>query len=220
MLTKYGTDNIVFLILISVILLISPFFVNNKIFSTFLLLFGAFLLAFTLWFFRDPARLVNNDYINEKSVIVSPADGKIMSIEQVFEPNYMNDEAIRISIFLSPLDVHVNFIPLDGKIEYLNYKPGKFLAAYKDFASKDNEQSNIGLNHNGTKIFFTQIVGVLARRIVYDIKINDEVSRGQKFGMMKFGSRMDFFVPVGTEILCKPGDKVKAVEVPLCRLKH
>lgn len=165
------------------------------------------LVVFILYFFRDPDR----DITEGENLVLSPADGKIVLIKEVQEERYLNGPATQISIFLSPLNVHVNRVPVSGKLEYLKYEPGMFLAAYDDRASDLNERADFGVQHlSGTKIFFRQITGVMARRIVYHIEKGDKLKAGNRFGMMKFGSRMDILVPPQVEINVSEGEKAVA----------
>jgi phosphatidylserine decarboxylase len=166
--------------------------------------FFSFLTLFFAYFFRDPERKIPSG----ENLILSPADGTVMAIEKTHEPLFLKTESQKISIFLSPLDVHINRIPASGKVEYLSYFPGKFLAAYKDKASTDNEQTAIGLLSRYGKVLFKQIAGVLARRIVCRLKLGQEVQAGEKFGMIKFGSRVDIFLPEEMELKVEKGDKV------------
>jgi phosphatidylserine decarboxylase len=164
---------------------------------------GIMSLAFTLYFFRDPERItpVGED------LLISPADGKVISINRVFEDKYLKKEVTQVSIFLSPMDVHVNRIPLSGTIEFVRYVPGEYLVAWHEKASELNERSEFGLLHSsGARMFFRQITGYVARRIVFHIKEGDHVNAGDRFGMMKFGSRMDILVDSNIELMVKPGD--------------
>lgn len=167
------------------------------------------LVLFFLYFFRDPERKTPEG----DDLIIAPADGKVVLIRDTHEGEYMNKEVKQISIFLSPLNVHVNRVPVQGTIEYVKYYPGKYLMAWEDHASEENERAHFGVHHpGGTKLFFKQITGFLARRIVYHIKKGDNVKAGQRFGIMKFGSRMDILVPSNVEIYVKEGDKTVAGE--------
>ncbi|HXF48995.1 MAG TPA: phosphatidylserine decarboxylase family protein [Verrucomicrobiae bacterium] len=174
-------------------------------FLSFLLLF---LTLFFAYFFRDPERKIPSD----DNLILSPADGRIVAVEPANEPLFLKSQAQKISIFLSPLDVHINRIPVSGKVDYFSYLPGKFLAAYKDKASTDNEQTVIGISSSNGKILFKQIAGILARRIVCRLKLGQEVKAGEKFGMIRFGSRVDIFLPEGLELKVQKGDKVTGGE--------
>lgn len=167
------------------------------------------LCFFILYFFRDPER-TTPDSTNK---IISPADGKVVQIKRTDESEYLKQESTRISIFLSPLNVHVNRIPLSGKLEYLKYYPGKYLMAWEDHASEENERAHFGVLHqSGTKVLFKQITGFLARRIVYHLKEGETVTAGERFGIMKFGSRMDILVPGNVSINVQVGDTTTAGE--------
>jgi len=176
----------------------------------------AILCGLTIYFFRDPDRETPPD----DSLIISPADGKVVLIREVHENEYMKCKATQVSIFLSPLNVHVNRIPFSGKVEYVRYSPGKYLMAWEDHASEENERAHFGVKHtSGTKIVFKQITGFLARRIVYNMKEGDHVMAGDRFGIMKFGSRMDLLLPENVEISVKKGETTVAGESVIGRIQ-
>jgi phosphatidylserine decarboxylase len=156
------------------------------------------LCAFVAFFFRNPRRTIPAD----PAAIVSPADGKVVVLESV-------GNVTRMSIFLSLLDVHVNRSPIGGRIESVDYRRGKFLAAYKPAASRENERNIVMVSDGHINIVFTQIVGVLARRIVFWKKAGDMVAKGELVGLMRFGSRVDVLFPAGTEATVKVGDRVQ-----------
>lgn len=169
----------------------------------------AVLCILTIYFFRDPDR----DTPDDDSLIISPADGKVVLIREVEETEYMNEPATQISIFLSPLNVHVNRVPFSGEVEYVKYSPGQYLMAWEDHASELNERAHFGVKHtSGTRILFKQITGFLARRIVYNLEEGDRVKAGERFGIMKFGSRMDLLLPKNVDIMVEKGDKTVAGE--------
>ena len=168
----------------------------------------AVFFVFHFFFFRDPKRSIPEG----KKVIISPADGKIIKISEVEENKYIHGKALMVSIFMSIFNVHVNRIPVSGKVEYLEHKAGKFKAAFKDKSSELNEQSLIGIKTSQTKILFKQIAGFIARRIVNNLKIEDEVKYGERFGMIKYGSRLDVFLPLSTKINVRINEKVRAGE--------
>ncbi|HET6527747.1 MAG TPA: phosphatidylserine decarboxylase family protein [Balneolaceae bacterium] len=178
---------------------------------------AAFLLVvFMLYFFRDPDR----DITEGEQFILSPADGNVVLVKEVEEDVYIKGPAKQISIFLSPLDVHVNRNPVGGLLEYVKYHPGKYLMAWDHRASELNERADFGVKHpSGTKVFFRQITGFMARRIVYHIKEGDQLKAGERFGMMKFGSRMDIVLPVDVEINIAEGDRAVAGETILATIK-
>jgi len=220
MFTKYGIDNIIIMLTISVVFVGISFFISKTWLQVILLIAGILLAAFTFWFFRDPDRTVSPKALEDDSYIVAPADGKIVQIKEIYEDKYLKSNAVQISIFLSPLDLHVNRIPISGVIEYFKYKPGDYIIANHPKSSELNEQTYIGLKTKYGKIMFKQIVGVVARRLVWDIKQGDSVTIGTKFGMMKFGSRMDVIVSPETDILVKVGDRVISAESVIAKLKR
>lgn len=167
------------------------------------------LVGLILYFFRDPDRNIPSNL----NALLSPADGKVVLIKEVEDNVYLHGKATQVSIFLSPLDVHVNRVPASGTIEYVKYHPGVYLMAWDERSSTMNERADFGLHHaSGTKILFRQITGFMARRIVYRLEEGDEVTGGERFGMMKFGSRMDILVPPAMELNVKEGDRTIAGE--------
>ncbi|MEX0746746.1 MAG: phosphatidylserine decarboxylase family protein [Rhodothermales bacterium] len=175
-----------------------------------LIVLAVLILGFTLYFFRDPLRTSPE---NEGGwLVLSPADGKVVVVaDSVHEPLYIRGPAKQVSIFLSPLNVHVNRVPTDGVVEYIQYVPGEYLVAWHPKASEKNERSEIGVRHpSGRKILFKQIAGAVARRIVYHLSVGDTVRAGERFGVVKFGSRMDILVPPDVDILVSEGDMVTA----------
>ena len=174
------------------------------------------LLGIIFYFFRDPDRVSPE----EANVILAPADGKIVEVKEVNEPVYMKGNVKQISIFLSLFDVHVNRHPASGEVKYVRYHPGKYLMAWNPKASELNERADFGILHpSGIKIFFRQITGFVARRIVYDVDKGEQVSQGERFGMMKFGSRMDVLLPDQVEITARKGDTTRGGETILGRIK-
>lgn len=171
---------------------------------------GVAALGFTGWFFRDPQRTPPP---GSTHLLLAPADGKVVEVVDEHEPLYLDGPSRRVSIFLSPLNVHVNRSPAEGVIEFDRYVPGDYLVAWHPKASEKNERSQLGLLHpSGHKVLFKQIAGAVARRIVYHIRVGDRVSAGQRFGIVKFGSRMDIAVPPGVTITAQVGDVVTAGE--------
>lgn len=161
--------------------------------------------TFLLSFFRNP-----NRPIAEKSpnLIYAPADGKVVVVEESFESEFLQSNTIQVSIFMSPLNVHVNRNPISGIIEYYKYHPGKYLVAWHPKSSTENERTTVVYGCNKGRILMRQIAGFLARRIVCYAKIGQQVVQGEDIGFIKFGSRVDVFLPIGTEVLVKPGDLV------------
>lgn len=214
MITKYGYATIGVVVVIVFILFSSGLFIQNAFFRSVVYILGAALLIFTLNFFRDPDRFAPR----REDAVISPADGVVLLVKKVEEPRFIQGPATQISIFMSPLNVHVNRIPIDGKVKYLKYVPGKFLVASADKASEENERSEIGIEGKHGKVFFTQVAGFVARRIVYELNEGDSVRMGERFGMIKFGSRVDVIVPEKWNPLVKPGDKTAAGETILFEL--
>lgn len=162
------------------------------------------LSGFFLFFFRDPDRAVTK----ADKAVLSPADGRVMVAGAPTGAEFPAASWQQISIFLSPMDVHVNRMPVGGRVTRVRYHPGRFLPAYRADAGDLNEYTEVWIDHGGQTIVVRQIVGILARRIVCRTKEGDEVQAGDRFGVMKFGSRMDVFVPKGTELAVKVGDRV------------
>ena len=177
---------------------------------------AVFITAGVLFFFRDPVR--TPPPVSDR-LVLAPADGKVVVVDNaVPELLYLGDMAKKVSIFLSPLDVHVNRIPVDGIVEHVKYVPGKYLVAWHPKASEKNERSEIGVRHpSGARVLFKQIAGSVARRIVYHVAKEDQVAAGQRFGIIKFGSRMDVFVPQDVMLGVSVGDRVRAGETILGR---
>jgi phosphatidylserine decarboxylase len=174
-------------------------------------------LLFCLYFFRDPERTPTRD----DHALISPADGTVIDVKNVTENCYLQAPAQRISIFMSVFNVHVNRTPLSGTIEYVQYNPGKFINAFKEKASEDNENLLIGIRSqkDGVKIAVRFIAGLIARRIVFYKKKEDIVVQGERINIIRFGSRVDLFCPPGSEILVKSGQKVTAGITVMARLK-
>jgi len=163
---------------------------------------------FMVLFFRDPERTTPGD----KGVFVSPANGKVILIKNAYEKDYLKADSKEISIFMSIFDVHVNRAPCNGTVNLVQHFPGQFLAAHKDAASTKNENTVMVLQGKDGKILVRQVAGLLARRIVCKVKAGDMLGRGERYGMIKFGSRLDVYLPKDAEIKVKLGDKVKAGE--------
>ena len=174
------------------------------------------LTLFTLYFFRDPDRAREQvGKGNDLREVLSPADGRVLDVIEIFEPRYLHYPAKRVSIFMSIFNVHVNRSPVEGKIEYLHYNPGKFMSAFKEKASLDNEQISIGVikksqGEPDKKLLFTLIAGLIARRIVLWKKESDQVKKGERIGMIRFGSRVDLYLPREAEVMIKKGQHVMA----------
>ncbi len=216
MFTKYGYTTIGVVAVITLLLITVSFFVQNNPLKVTILLFAAIILFLTLNFFRDPERKTPN----ESGIIVAPADGKVIVLRENIANSFIGENCNQISIFMSPLNVHVNRIPISGKVEHLKYYEGKFIAAFEDKASENNERMETGIITDNGKVLFTQIAGFLARRIVNDLKIGDSVIIGNRFGMIKFGSRVDIFVPGNWTPAVQMNENVYAGETILFKLKN
>lgn len=169
---------------------------------------GYFLLAltlFVLFFFRDPERPIPEG----EGVVVSPADGRVIVVKDVYETDYLKSKAKQISIFLSVFNVHVNRAPMAGKVVAVKYNPGRFHIASVDKASTDNEQTAMVISNEKGSILVKQIAGLIARRIVCYAKPGDIVKTGERFGLIRFGSRVDIFLPEDSDLNVKVGDRIK-----------
>lgn len=179
-------------------------FYNDSVILFLMFLIGLIFL-FNLFFFRDPNRAIPDD----PRAIISVADGKIVQIVEELEPNFFKQQVRRVSIFLSIFNVHVNRIPLTGRVDYLKYIPGKFFAAFKEKASHENEQTEIGIvSDSRSKVMFKQIAGIIARRIVCNLTEGQFVKAGQRMGLIRYGSRVDIFFPLKAKVLVSIGQKV------------
>lgn len=180
---------------------------------------GFLLTFFVLWFFRDPER----DTPQDLNLIISSADGKVCLIDEAYPPEELPMEAEkmkRICVFMNVFNVHVNRSPIQGRVENIVYKKGQFLNASLDKASDKNERSSLILNsENGAKIIVVQIAGLIARRILSFISSSDQLNQGERFGLIRFGSRVDIYMPLDAVEKCKVGDKVVAGESILAALK-
>jgi phosphatidylserine decarboxylase len=215
MFTKYGYTTIGVVAVIAFILVSVSFFTQSNPLKIILIIAASAILLLTLNFFRDPERKTPS----QSGIIVTPADGKVIVIKKNIFNSFVGQNCNQISIFMSPLNVHVNRIPISGKVEHLKHHEGKFIAAFEDKASENNERVETGIVSNGDKILFTQIAGFVARRIVNDLQIGDNVTIGERFGMIKFGSRVDVFVPNKWKPVVQLNDNVYAGETILFELK-
>ena len=177
---------------------------------------AALLTLLVAWFFRNPARVVPQG----PRLVVAPGDGKVIAIEEEFEPRFLKDRSIRITIFLNVFDVHINRIPCDGVVEDVQYQPGLFLVASKPEATLKNEQNALMIRTSeGAKVLCVQVAGLIARRLVCWVSAQDRAIRGERFGLIRFGSRMDTFLPIGISLQVAEGDWVKGGETILGELR-
>ena len=200
---REGYSNIVIVLGLTLILTTISFFSGGSLYWKIPSMVSALLLMFTLYFFRDPERDIK---INPKHIL-SPGDGVIVEIKEV-EDDFVGD-AWKITMFLSPLNVHINRVPISGKIRFVNYKYGAFKAAFAENASEVNEQSVVGLENELMKVKFAQVAGALARRIINYLREGDQVVQGDRYGLIKFGSRMDIVFPKAAQILVELKEPVR-----------
>ena len=169
------------------------------------------------WFFRVP----NRNILEHSENVIAPVDGKVVMIKEVFEDELLQEKVIQVSIFMSPLNVHICRYPVSGNVIYKKYHPGKYLVAWHEKSSTENERTTVAIESlEKHKVVFRQIAGYVARRIVFYCKEGDQAKAGHEFGFIKFGSRMDVFLPLDTEIICKIGDKTKGGIDVIAKMKE
>ncbi len=174
-----------------------------------------FFMGFVLFFFRVP----NRTTVPGDNVVTSVADGKVVVIEKVFEPEYLKSECIQVSVYMDFFNVHVNYWPIDGEVTYYKYHPGKYMLAYLPKASELNEHTSTAVRSDYGEVFFKQLAGTFARRIVCHAKPGNTEVKGDECGIIKFGSRIDMYLPLDAEIRVKLGDCVRACESVIAELK-
>jgi phosphatidylserine decarboxylase len=182
-------------------------------------LLGFALLVVAIWvasFFRDPER----PGARGDQIVISPADGKVVLVTEVDEPTFMKGRAQRVSIFMNIFNVHVNRYPVTGSVQYVQANPGKFLNAVAPEASLENEQTSVGIEAGSNRILVRQIAGLIARRIVTYSKIGDQARQGERMGLIRFGSRVDVFLPLDATLRVKPGDVAYAGVTVVAELKR
>ncbi|GIV28296.1 MAG: phosphatidylserine decarboxylase [Bacteroidia bacterium] len=213
---KEGYTSLIIVLIIDAILMALAYtFQENDFLKYFLITSAFFLLIIILQFFRSPVR----NWTRDDAFVIAPADGKVVVIEKTFESEYLKTECIQLSIFMSPINVHVNRYPINGKVEYYKYHPGKKLVAWHPKSSTENERTSIVIQHsNGKRILVRQIAGLLARRIVCYAKENSNVLQCDELGFIKFGSRVDVFLPLDSEVLVLLNDVVKGGITRLAKL--
>ncbi len=212
LITKYGYDVVgVVLVLVVAGSALSWRFIDAGVVKYPLIVLLLLFFLFTLSFFRDPDR---NPPVGA-NLILAPADGKVVLIQDVTEGEFVKGDAVQVSIFMSPLNVHVNRFPMSGTIGYFRYFPGEFLVAFDDKASLRNERTHIGIEGRGLRILFKQIAGFVARRIVTETKVGEKAVAGERFGMIKFGSRVDVIMPRGVTVKVEVGNTTIAGETVL-----
>lgn len=188
---------------------------KHKILLLLLYVLGLVFIILVIRFFRRPSR--NNEEVPDN--VCSAADGNVVAVEEVYEKEYFNEKRIQVSVFMSVFNVHVNWIPVSGEIVYLHHEPGKNYPAYAPKSSELNERNTVVIStEKGKEIMTRQIAGIMARRIICEINKGDQVLQGQEIGIIKFGSRVDLFLPLNAEVLVKIGDKVRGNKTPIARL--
>lgn len=215
---KQGYPSLIIVLLFSIILNGLIYFFANDI--TIIKWFGyaisAFLFIVILQFFRSP----NRNFVIGDGEIISPADGKVVVIEEVMETEYFNEKRLQVSVFMSPINVHLNRYPISGILKYFKYHPGKYLVAWHPKASTENERTTIVVeDKQGRSVLFRQIAGALAKRIVFFGKENTDVKQTDECGFIKFGSRVDLLLPLDVELDVKLNDKVKGGISTIARFK-
>jgi phosphatidylserine decarboxylase len=194
---------------------IAHYFTDNELLRKLVIAASVLFAVIILQFFRKPIRkaVINPNHI------IAPADGKVVVIEETVESEYFKGPRRQISIFMSPLNVHMNFNPISGIVSFFKYHPGKFLVAWHPKSSTDNERTTVVVkNENGVEVLYRQIAGAMARRICWYVKEGDKVNQGDEFGFIKFGSRVDIFLPLDAKILCKLDDKPVGGETVIAEL--
>ncbi|MGI4020116.1 MAG: phosphatidylserine decarboxylase family protein [Janthinobacterium lividum] len=214
---KEGFSSLALTILFLFVLnaLVHFYFPDNNVIRWFTYIFSGVFFLIVLQFFRNPKIMVTTD----EKMVICPADGKVVVIEEAQETEYLKDKRIQVSIFMSPVNVHVNRNPITGVVKYFKYHPGKYLVAWHPKSSTENERTTVVVEtHQGIPVLFRQIAGALARRIVWYVKEGDEVQQSAQFGFIKFGSRVDIFLPLGTQINVNLGETVKGGRTVLAEL--
>jgi len=212
MITKYGYDVFFTIAAVCVVaMVLALLFIEPKTYRVSVIIVSLAVLGFITNFFRDPERTTPKG----GNLIIAPADGKVVVVKKIFDNEFFHADVWQVSIFMSPLNVHVNRNPISGVVKHTRYVLGKYFAAFEDKASEKNEQMIVGLENANGKVLCKQIAGFLARRIVCQLKPGDTVVAGQRFGMIKFGSRVDVLVPLSVDLRTKIGDVTIAGETIL-----
>lgn len=215
MITKYGYDTLTVVLLVVVAgSVLTWTFIEPRALKFGLLAVFLLALLFTLNFFRDPERTTPAG----DGLVISPADGKVVLVQDVREEEFLKGAAVQVSIFMSPLNVHVNRYPISGMVAFFRHVPGEYLVAFDEKSSSRNERTLIGVEQGSRRVLFKQIAGFVARRIVAPVAVGDRAVAGERFGMIKFGSRVDVLLPAGTPVKVKVGDVAVAGETILAVL--
>lgn len=188
------------------LIVISWFFITDSALKFGILAVATIIYFLIIQFFRYPQRTINQN----ESVILSPADGKICVIKETYENEYLKTNCLQVSIFMSPTNVHINWIPVPGRITYMKHKDGEFYAAFKDKSAEENERTTTAVQlKDGREIVMSQVAGAMARRIINYVEVGDVVDQTTELGFIRFGSRVDLYLPTGTKLQVKLNDKVK-----------
>lgn len=211
---KEGYPTLIYSFLVLLLINVGIYNLSPSIFP-FIAILCAAVYLFLISFFRKPDRTVLQP---DNSKLLSPCDGKVVVIEKVYEPEFLKEECLQVSIFMSPLNVHINWYPTDGNVLYSKYHPGKYLAAWNPKASTENERTTVCYDINDKKILLRQVAGALARRIVCYAKAGDQPKQGDEMGFIKFGSRVDLYLPLDTKLSVAMGDKVSGNQTQIAWL--
>jgi phosphatidylserine decarboxylase len=213
---SFAREGLVFIAIAALIAAVTyALAINRRSWALWLVAFSLTILAlWVAYFFRDPERTGPRG----ERIVTAPADGKVVLISDVDEPAFMGGRARRVSIFMNVFNVHVNRYPVTGTVRYLHYNPGKFLNAAVEKSSLENEQMSVGIETSGGRVLVRQIAGLVARRIVTYSKQGEHVDQGQRMGMIKFGSRVDVFLPLDVQLRVKVGDMTLAGSTPIAEL--
>jgi phosphatidylserine decarboxylase len=214
---KEGYTSLAICILVIFVLnaLVQFYFPEAHVLKWFIYILSFLLFVIIVQFFRSPKLTISTD----EKMVLCPADGKVVVIEEADETEYLKDRRIQLSVFMSPVNVHVNRNPISGVVKFFKYHPGKFLVAWHPKSSTENERTTVVTeNSAGVQVLFRQIAGALARRIVWYVKEGDKVEQGSQFGFIKFGSRVDLFLPLGSKIMVDLNQVVKGGRTILAEL--
>ena len=211
----YGTILLVWLICGALVFTFLRY-IPWPVISYLLCIFPMFMMGFVLFFFRVPKRMS----IDGENVVTSVADGQVCVIEKVYEPEYVKGECMQVSVYMAFFNVHVNFSPVSGEVSYYKYHPGKYMLAFLPKASELNEHTSVGIRSPFGDVFFKQIAGTFARRIVCYAKPGSQETKGTQCGIIKFGSRIDMYLPLDADIKVEIGDCVRASETVIAELKR
>ncbi|MDH7516730.1 MAG: phosphatidylserine decarboxylase family protein [Bacteroidota bacterium] len=216
LISRYGRDIAIPVLFLSAVIFAGAWFITSIPLRIFFLLLGGVIFLFTFWFFRDPERSTQAG----DELVICPADGKVIAVYEVEENEYLQGRARQISIFMSPLDVHVNRLPVSGMVEYVRHVRGAFTVAFADKSSDVNERTLVGISCTHGKVLTKQIAGFIARRIVCPLRRGDIARAGERFGMIRFGSRVDLLLPPIADVAVTPGQRVRAGETVVARFRR